>query len=138
VEIVYAAVVLGWPLFMLAGMVLTGDLELPERVRDWLNERAWRRYEHAQLLAEQVDFLFDPHWCVYQLEGLEPRLLWAVPRSAAPIIQNLLGPAMQPSSPWLPRQGAVHYPWKPVPAYVDRSLGATAAWFGRQEIGAWL
>jgi hypothetical protein len=61
-----------------------------------------------------------------------------VPLSAVPTIQKLVGDAVQPSEPWKPQRDAIHYPWKPVPAYVGRSLGATAAWAGRQEIGAWL
>jgi hypothetical protein len=172
----------GWPALMVTGMFLTGDLELPGRVDEWLEERAWRRYERERLAAERVpadedfttavlvgderwvadpdlrltaghwwtlglrddptmlvveqdDVVFEPHWCVYEIEELEAGLLWAVPRLAVPTIQKLLGHAVQPSEPWVPRQGAIHYPWKPVPAYVDRSLGATAAWVGRQEIG---
>jgi hypothetical protein len=78
------------------------------------------------------------NWCVYEIEELEPRLVWAVPKSAVPTIQKLVGEAVQPSSPWVPRQGAIHYPWKPVPAYIDRSFTATVAWAGRQQIGAWL
>jgi hypothetical protein len=186
VEVVYAVVIMfGWPLIMVTAMFLTGDLELPERVSEWLDERAWRKYEREQLLAEQVpadeefttgvfsggdhwavdtelrltggrwwrlglrdspamlaveqdDFVFEPHWCVYELVELEAVLLWAVPISAVPTILELVGPAVRPSSPWVPRQGAVHYPWKPVPAYVDRSFAATAAWVGRQGVGAWL
>ena len=96
------------------------------------------RGDPTMLVVEQEDFVFEPHWCVYEVEELEPQLLWAVPTSSAPTIQKLLGPTVQPAEPWLPRREAVHYPWKPVPAYVDRSLGTTAAWVGRQEIGAWL
>ncbi len=90
------------------------------------------------LVIEQDDFVFERHWCVYEIDELEPRLIWAVPRSAVPTIQNLLGETVRPRYDWEPRRGAIHYPWKPVPAYVARSLGATAAWAGRQEIGAWL
>jgi hypothetical protein len=85
------------------------------------------------LAVLQDDFVFEPHWCVYELERLEPRLVWAVPLSAVPTIQKLVGDAVQPSQPWVPRRAAIHYPWKPVPAYVGRSLGATAAWAGRQR-----
>jgi hypothetical protein len=88
------------------------------------------------LAVEQDDFVFEPHWCVCEIDELEPRLIWAVPQSAVPTIQKLLGEAVQPSQPWVLRRSASHYPWKPVPAYVGRSLGATAAWAGRQEIGA--
>jgi hypothetical protein len=174
----------GWPAVMVTGMFLTGDLELPGRVDEWLEERARRRHERQQLLAERVpadedfttavlvggeswpvdpglrltagrwwrlglrddptmlvveqdDFVFEPHWCVYEIEELEARLLWAVPSSAVPTIQKLLGPAVQPSYHWMRTQGAVHYPWKPVPAYVARSFGATAAWVARQRVDAW-
>jgi hypothetical protein len=90
------------------------------------------------LVVAQDDFMFEPHWCVYEIDELEPRLISAVPQSAVPTIQKLVGAAVQPAEPWVPRRGAFHYPWNPVPACVDRSLGATAAWAGRQEIGAWL
>lgn len=102
----------------------------------------WWRFGHrdapAMLVVEQGDFVFGAHWCIYEIEDLEPLLIAAIPRSEVRTIQSLLGPAVQPSSPYVPRSGAVHYPWKPVPAYVTRTLEDTAAWVGRQGIGAWL
>jgi hypothetical protein len=177
----------GWPAIMVTAMFLTGDLERPERVNAWLEERRWRSYERERLAAETVpageeettgvllfgegldpgtpdlaltggrwwrlglrdsptmlvveqsDFVFEPHWCVYEVDGLQPRLVAAIPRSTARVIHDVVGDeAIVPRSRWDPRQGAIHYPWKPVPAYVDRSFSATASWVGRQEVGAWL
>jgi type I restriction enzyme S subunit len=54
VEVVYAVVVvLGGPLIMVAAMFLTGDIELPERVREWLQERQWQAFEREHLAAER-------------------------------------------------------------------------------------
>lgn len=89
------------------------------------------------LVVEEEDFVFGAHWCVYEIEGLEPRLIAALPKQAVSTIQDLLGESVQPRYAWQPRRAAVSYPWKPVPAYVRRSLGATAAWAGRQGILAW-
>jgi hypothetical protein len=96
----------------------------------------WR--SGTALLVVQEDGLFDRYWCTYEMHELAPSLVSAIPLSDCRTAEDLLGDAVQPSSPWVPESGAVHYPWKPVPAYVDRSLGATAAWVGRQEVGAWL
>jgi hypothetical protein len=51
------------------------------------------------LAVEQDDFVFEPHWCVCEIDELEPRLIWAVPQSAVPTIQRLLGEAVQSSQP---------------------------------------
>lgn len=182
-EVVYSLVVLGWPLLMVVAMLLTGDLELPERTEEWLEDRRWERWEREKLAAERVpaeedyttgvvvsergwaadlgirltggrwwrpgvrgspsmlvveqgDFVFEPHWCVHEIRELEPLLVAAFPKTVVATIQDLLGDAVQPRYSWQPRRPAVDYPWKPVPAYVDRALGATAAWVGRQRVGA--
>lgn len=179
-------VIVGWPLFMVTAMYFTGDLVLPARVEEWLEDRWWEQEEREQLaaermpassdyttgvivtdeasqlgvvdvaltggrwwrfghrgdptllIAEQSDFVFGAHWCVYEIDDLEPLFVAAFPRSEVRTIQDLLGPAVQPSSPYVLRSGAVHYPWKPVPAYVTRTLEDTAAWVGRQGVGAWM
>ena len=91
------------------------------------------------LVVEQGDFVFEPHWCVYEVDDIEPRLVAAIPCSTARVIHDVVGDeAIVPRSRWEPRRGAIHYAWKPVPAYVDRSFSATASWVGRQELGAWV
>lgn len=178
--------VTAWPLFMVTAMLLTGDLDPPQRVEEWLEDRWWEKEERRKLAAERVpapsdyttgaivteeawalgsveieltagrwwrfglggdptmlvaeqsDFVFGAHWCIYEIEGLEPFLIAAIPRSEVRTIQDLLGPTVQPSDPYRPRGEAVCYPWKPVPVYVTRTLEDTAAWVGRQGIGAWM
>ncbi len=92
----------------------------------------------TMLVVEQDDFVFGAHWCVYEIDDLEPSFVAAFPRSEVRMIDDLLGPTVQPSSPYVLRSGAVRYPWKPVPAYVTRTLEDTAAWVGRQGVGAWM
>ncbi len=184
--LISVVVIVGWPLFMVTAMYFTGDLVLPVRVEEWLEDRWWEQEEREQLAAErspasaddttgvivtdeawqlgvvdvaltggrwwtfgcsegptmlvveQDDFVFGAHWCVYEVDDLGPSFVAAFPRSAVRTIQDLLGPAVQPSSPNVLRRGAVQYPWKSVPAYVTRTLEHTAAWVGRQGVGAWM
>jgi hypothetical protein len=89
-------------------------------------------FDTGSLLVVEEEGLFDRYWCTYEMHELAPSLTSAVPMSDCRMVQDLLGDAVQPWNQWIPRMGAVDYPWKPVPAYVDRSLAATAAWVARQ------
>lgn len=111
----------------------TEDLELRLIAGRW--SARGLRGAPALLVVEQDDFVFQCHWCVYEVEEPRPLLAAAVPVSAVRTIQDPLLDAVQPRTGL--RRGAVDYPWKPVPAYVTRTLGATAAWVGGRGRG-WL
>lgn len=83
----------------------------------------------AMLVVAEGD-LFGRSWNVYEIEDQEPRLIAAIPLATAPSVHDLLGEQVDAADGQSPASGSV---WTQVPAHVERSLAATAAWVGRNS-----
>ncbi len=92
-------------------------------------ERWWttRWRTGSTLLVVQENGVFDRYWCAYELCRLEPRLIAALPMSEYRSAEELLADVPSIYSPKVDSLAR----WTQVPAYVGRSLAATAAWVGR-------